>query len=145
VHDPHAAGDAYGGTKHSFPSTAHWRTHGLTHALTRSIAPSIRKARDAEIRQAERGSSPKKTSRIFVGLSVFVKSERPWRGLMDLEGGEPREDSPLSSLFQPLLPARREDALHLLWLLINGLVPGETSLLTERGHGLNQLIHLRTE
>ena len=35
--------------------------------------------------------------------------------------------------------------MHILGTLINRLVPGQTSLLIERSHGVNQLIHLRTE
>ena len=44
-----------------------------------------------------------------------------------------------------LLPAGSQNGLHLLRLLIDGLIPGEPALLTERGHGLNQLIDLRAE
>ena len=44
-----------------------------------------------------------------------------------------------------LLPARGEDRLHGLRLLIDRLIPREASLLGEPGHRLNQLIHLRAE
>jgi len=39
------------------------------------------------------------------------------------------------------LPAGCQDVLHLLRLLIDRLVPREATLLTERGHGLNQRIN----
>lgn len=44
-----------------------------------------------------------------------------------------------------LLPAGRQDTLHLLRLLIDRLIPRKAGLLTERGHGLNQLIDLCAE
>ena len=41
------------------------------------------------------------------------------------------------------MPAGGQDSLHLLRPLVDGLVPGETGLLTERRHRLDQLIDLR--
>lgn len=43
------------------------------------------------------------------------------------------------------MPARRQDVLHLLWPLIDRLVPGQAALLAKRGHRLDQLIDLRIE
>ena len=39
-----------------------------------------------------------------------------------------------------LLPAGSEDGLHVLWLLIDSVIPAEAGLLREGGHRLNQLI-----
>ena len=44
-----------------------------------------------------------------------------------------------------LLPARSEDGLHSLRLLLNGLIPAEAGLLREGGHRLNQLIDLASQ
>ena len=44
-----------------------------------------------------------------------------------------------------LLPAGGQDSLDVLGLLIERLIPGEPGLLTERSHGLDQLIHLRAQ
>ena len=55
---------------------------------------------------------------------------------------------PYASPFTPhvfLLPARRQDRLHLCRLLIDRLIPREAGLLREPSHGLNQLIDLCTE
>jgi hypothetical protein len=44
-----------------------------------------------------------------------------------------------------LLPARGQDRLHILWQLIDRLIPREASLLREPRHRLNQLIDLRAK
>ena len=56
--------------------------------------------------------------------------------------------TPYASPFTPhvrSLPARSQDRLDILRLLIDGSIPGKTRLQTERGHRLNQRINLRTE
>ena len=50
------------------------------------------------------------------------------------------ERAEMPSLF--LLPARGEDDLHILRLLIDGLIPAEPGLQHEGGHRLNQLMDL---
>ena len=42
-----------------------------------------------------------------------------------------------------LVPARGQDGLYFQRLLIDALIPRESGLLAERGHGLDQLINLR--
>ena len=44
---------------------------------------------------------------------------------------------------QSLLPARGQDGLHILRLLIDPLIPREAGPCSEPGHRLDQLIHLR--
>jgi hypothetical protein len=44
-----------------------------------------------------------------------------------------------------LLPACGQNCLHLLWLLIDGLIPGEAGLCGETRHCLDQLIDLRAQ
>ena len=41
------------------------------------------------------------------------------------------------------MPAGGQDGLHILRPLIDGLIPRQSCLLTEGGHGLNELIDLR--
>ena len=55
------------------------------------------------------------------------------------------EGSPLHRVIDRLLPACGEDRLHVLWPLIDRLIPCEAGLLGEPGHRLNQLIDLRAE
>ena len=52
--------------------------------------------------------------------------------------------SPLT-FHDSLLPARRQNVLNLLRLLIDRLIPGETGLLGELRHRLDELIDLRAE
>ena len=56
----------------------------------------------------------------------------------------PRCENVAGGLFQHpmLLPARGQDGLYILRLLINRLVPREAGLLSEPCHRLNQLIDL---
>ena len=44
-----------------------------------------------------------------------------------------------------LLPIRRQNGLDILRTLIDGLIPRQPGLLTEGGHGLDQLIDFRIQ